>query len=80
MQQCPGKTTLAVQLLRQLLSTRTPDEPIPVLLSLAGWSTTTAPRLQDWLADRLARDYPALRAVHPDAAPRSLWLSSGRLI
>ncbi|MGH4015897.1 MAG: hypothetical protein ACRDSL_18645 [Pseudonocardiaceae bacterium] len=50
-----GKTTLAVQLLLELLDTRRPDEPVPVLLSLAGWDTTTAPRLQDWLADRLAR-------------------------
>ncbi|MGQ0779336.1 MAG: hypothetical protein ACT4NY_33800 [Pseudonocardiales bacterium] len=33
-----GKTTLAVQLLLQLLSTRTPQEPVPVLLSLGGWT------------------------------------------
>ncbi len=59
-----GKTTLAVQLLLHLLATRTrhPDEPVPVLLPVAGWDTEQYPRLQDWLADRLARDYPALRA------------------
>lgn len=63
-----GKTTLAVQLLLQLLTARSAQEPVPVLLSLAGWDTTTTPRLQDWLTDRLGRDYPAVRAVHPDVA------------
>ncbi|MFN2497274.1 MAG: NACHT domain-containing NTPase [Pseudonocardiaceae bacterium] len=63
-----GKTTLAVQLLLHLLATWKPEQPVPVLLSLAGWDLAAAPRLQDWLADRLARDYPAVRAVHPDAA------------
>jgi hypothetical protein len=66
-----GKTTLAVQLLRELLATRHEhqDEPVPVLLSVAGWDTGTFPRLHDWLAARLAQDYPALRAtgLGPDA-------------
>ncbi len=66
-----GKTTLAVQLLLELLDTRKPEEPVPVLLSLPSWDTTTAPRLQNWLADRLAQDYPAVRAVH-SAAPSAL--------
>jgi replicative DNA helicase len=34
-----GKTTLAVQLLLELLATRQPGEPIPVLVSLAGWDS-----------------------------------------
>ncbi|HEV2375279.1 MAG TPA: NACHT domain-containing protein [Streptosporangiaceae bacterium] len=58
-----GKTTLAVQLLRQLLETRHSDEPVPVLLSVAGWDTHAFPLLGDWLAVRLAQDYPALRAA-----------------
>jgi hypothetical protein len=66
-----GKTTLAVLLLRELLATRQRhnSEPIPVLLSVAGWDTKLFPRLQDWLASRLAQDYPALRATSlgPDA-------------
>lgn len=57
-----GKTTLAVQLLRELLATRQDDEPIPVLLSVAGWDTRAFPLLQDWLAEQLGQDYPALRA------------------
>ena len=64
-----GKTTLAVQLLRELLATRSrqEDEPVPVLLPAAGWDTDTYPRLQDWLGMRLVQDYPALRA--PSLAP-----------
>lgn len=68
-----GKTTLALQLLLELLATRHEDEPVPVLLSVAGWDTHTFPRLQEWLAARLAQDYPALRAASlgPDT-PRTL--------
>ncbi|MFG1704136.1 NACHT domain-containing protein [Nonomuraea sp. M3C6] len=57
-----GKTTLAVQLLLELLRTRQPEEPVPVLLSAARWDDRAHPRLQDWLAASLAMDYPALRA------------------
>jgi hypothetical protein len=57
-----GKTTLAVQLVLELLRTRQPEEPVPVLLSAARWDDRVHPRLQDWLADSLALDYPALRA------------------
>ncbi|MEU4446784.1 hypothetical protein AB0K14_25970 [Actinosynnema sp. NPDC050801] len=32
-----GKTTLAVQLVRELLATRTAEDPVPVLVGLAGW-------------------------------------------
>ncbi|MFC4116677.1 NACHT domain-containing protein [Nonomuraea zeae] len=57
-----GKTTLAVQLVLELLRTRSPEEPVPVLLSAARWDDRVHPRLQDWLAESLALDYPALRA------------------
>ncbi|MEV0235606.1 NACHT domain-containing protein [Nonomuraea sp. NPDC050786] len=57
-----GKTTLAVQLVLELLRTREPEEPIPVLLSAARWDDRVHRRLQDWLAASLAMDYPALRA------------------
>ncbi|WP_327588200.1 NACHT domain-containing protein [Nonomuraea sp. NBC_00507] len=57
-----GKTTLAVQLALELLRTRQPEEPVPVLLSAARWNDRVHPRLQDWLAASLAMDYPALRA------------------
>ncbi|RSN18744.1 hypothetical protein DMH25_00340 [Streptomyces sp. WAC 01325] len=57
-----GKTTLAVQLLRQLLATRADDEPVPVLLPVAQWDVDSTPDLRDWLADQLTRMYPALAA------------------
>ncbi|WP_431931926.1 NACHT domain-containing protein [Nonomuraea jabiensis] len=57
-----GKTTLAVQLVLELLRTREPQEPVPVLLSAARWDDRVYGRLQDWLAASLALDYPALRA------------------
>jgi hypothetical protein len=63
-----GKTTLAVQLLLELLATRKECEPVPVLLSLAGWDPAEQPRLHDWLAERLADDYPGLPAFGPDVA------------
>jgi NACHT domain len=63
-----GKTTLAVQLLLKLIATRQDGEPIPVLVSLAGWDPTTRPRLHSWLAERLAEDYPSLRAFGSDVA------------
>ncbi|MGH3392938.1 MAG: NACHT domain-containing protein, partial [Actinomadura sp.] len=57
-----GKTTLAVQLLRELLATWREDEPVPVLLSVASWDAKAFPRLHDWLTERLGQDYPALRS------------------
>ena len=56
-----GKTTLAVQLLRELLRVRTPDQPVPVFLTAASWSSATHATLQDWVTARLEQDYPELR-------------------
>jgi hypothetical protein len=63
-----GKTTLAVQLLLELLATPRAGDPIPVLLSLARWDTTTHPQLHSWLAERLAEDYPSLRGFGVNVA------------
>ncbi len=60
-----GKTTLAVQLLLQLLADWQPEQPIPVLFSLASWDPSRQPRAQDWLADQLAQTYPHLRPLDP---------------
>lgn len=57
-----GKTTLAVQLVRELLDNLQPGDPVPVLVSIAGWDTERFPRLQGWLAARLDEIYPSLRA------------------
>ncbi|REE95284.1 NACHT domain-containing protein [Thermomonospora umbrina] len=67
-----GKTTLAVLLVRELLEHPRQDEPVPVLLSMSGWHPAREP-LREWLARRLAEDYPALRAdVFGPGAPRAL--------
>ncbi|WP_161631977.1 NACHT domain-containing protein [Nocardiopsis baichengensis] len=58
-----GKTTLAVQLLRQLVATRDSAEPVPVLLPVAHWNAESDPDWRDWMADRLRQDYPALRVT-----------------
>ncbi|WP_370024297.1 NACHT domain-containing NTPase [Planotetraspora sp. GP83] len=52
-----GKTTLAVQLILELIDSRAADDPVPVLLPVAGWDTERFERFQDWVADRLSDDY-----------------------
>jgi hypothetical protein len=65
-----GKTTLAVQLLLDLLPAPAdpPTGPVPVLFSLTGWTPDTQPRVQEFLTAQLTLTYPALRAIHPDTA------------
>nr|WP_296067200.1 NACHT domain-containing protein [uncultured Actinoplanes sp.] len=53
-----GKTTLAVQILLELLRGRAADDPVPVLLPLSGCHGD----LREWMADRIIAD-------HPDADP-----------
>ncbi|MEV0237825.1 NACHT domain-containing protein [Nonomuraea sp. NPDC050786] len=69
-----GKTTLAVQLLLELIASRSSDEPVPVMLSIASWDTARHRRLDEWLAEQLATNYPTLRAAEygGDAAPTTL--------
>ncbi|SDL61876.1 NACHT domain-containing protein [Nonomuraea jiangxiensis] len=57
-----GKTTLAVQLVRELLATRADGEPVPVLVSAASWDDKV-PDVWGWLARRLKVGYPALSAA-----------------
>ena len=56
-----GKTTLAVLLLYELIEFPRPGDPVPVMLSMAGWDPRTE-RVHRWLARRLNENYPALRA------------------
>ncbi len=73
-----GKTTLAVQLLLQLLDDWQPGEPVPVLFSLASWDPQEQPRVQDWLANQLTQTYPDLRAFGADAVHKLA--DQGRLL
>ncbi|UOZ03042.1 BTAD domain-containing putative transcriptional regulator [Amycolatopsis sp. WQ 127309] len=54
-----GKSVLALMLTLELLRTRAPGTPVPVLLSLASWDPRRE-HLDRWLADRLADNHPAL--------------------
>jgi hypothetical protein len=65
-----GKTTLAVQLLLQLLEGWHAGEPVPVLFSLSSWYPHTQSRVQDWLADQLVQTYPNLLTFGADAAQK----------
>ncbi|MFC4517985.1 NACHT domain-containing protein [Streptomyces ehimensis] len=54
-----GKTTLAILLTLGLLRTRGDDGPVPVLTSLASFDPARE-SAREWLARRIAADYPAL--------------------
>jgi DNA-binding SARP family transcriptional activator len=67
-----GKSVLALMLTLELLRTRTPGTPVPVLLSLASWDPRRE-HLDRWLAGRLADNHPALlnaREYGPGAPTR----------
>ncbi|MBY6306460.1 NACHT domain-containing protein [Streptomyces clavuligerus] len=53
-----GKTVLLLQLALDLLAVRAPDDPVPVIVELAGWNPETQ-RFDDWLEERLIAGYPA---------------------
>lgn len=75
-----GKTVLAMLLTLSLLDTRTPGEPVPVLLPVSSWNPNLE-HLHTWLARRLGEDYPALTNADtygPDATARLI--RAGRLI
>ncbi|MEV6350773.1 NACHT domain-containing protein [Actinoplanes sp. NPDC051851] len=57
-----GKTTLAVQILLELLRERVDDSaaPVPVLLSGASWDPERYRTLWDWVAYAIEQDYPEL--------------------
>ncbi|MFP3964923.1 NACHT domain-containing protein [Actinomadura fulvescens] len=56
-----GKTTLAVLLMRRLLSELKEDDPVPVLFTLSDWDPRRE-ALREWLARRLGKAYPNLYA------------------
>ena len=67
-----GKSVLALMLTLELLRSRAPGSPVPVLLSLASWDPRRE-HLDRWLAGRLADNHPALlntREYGPGAPTR----------
>ncbi|GIM95431.1 NACHT domain-containing protein [Paractinoplanes toevensis] len=72
-----GKSTLALALIEGLLRERQPDEPVPVLLPLAGWDPRSEP-LEAWISRRLAELFPVLVASGEQTA--SMLVSDGRVL
>ena len=60
-----GKTVLTLRLVLDLLAARADTDPVPVVFSLGSWDPTEV-ELEDWLIDRLVRDYAGLDATGPD--------------
>ncbi|QQQ73400.1 NACHT domain-containing protein [Saccharothrix sp. 6-C] len=60
-----GKTVLTLRLVLDLLDTRADRDPVPVVFSLGSWDPTGI-EFEDWLIDRLVRDYAGLDATGPD--------------
>jgi hypothetical protein len=71
-----GKTMLLTRLVLDLLSRRQTGDPVPVLISLAGWNPVDQD-LPTWLAARLIVDHPAL--AEP-ASPRAAAVSRARAL
>ncbi|OLF16372.1 hypothetical protein [Actinophytocola xanthii] len=67
-----GKSVLMMLLTLGLLRRWSPDQPVPVLLSLTSWNPARE-HLHAWLARRLVEEYPGLgnrERYGPDAAAR----------
>lgn len=59
-----GKTILTTRFVLDLLATRAPADPVPVIFGLGSWNPVRTD-LRDWLADQLVRDHPGLAAPGP---------------
>lgn len=74
-----GKTVLAVRFVLGALAAREPGDPVPVLFPLAGWDPGSV-GLRDWLAERLAAEYPPLAAVAGQRTMARELLDAGLLL
>jgi hypothetical protein len=78
-----GKTTLAVQILLELLRDRGehPSEPVPVLFPLAGWrSRRDDGDLSEWIAARIVADYPELKEAGHGREVVDALIDQGRIL
>jgi hypothetical protein len=57
-----GKTILSMRFVLDLLETRTPGEPVPLIFSVGSWNPAID-SLKDWLSGQLIRDQPGLATV-----------------
>jgi transcriptional regulator with XRE-family HTH domain len=52
-----GKTTLTLRIVLDMLKTRAPGDPVPVIFNLESWNRGGT-QLRDWLTATLLRDFP----------------------
>ncbi|WP_320772904.1 NACHT domain-containing protein [Streptomyces sp. CRN 30] len=74
-----GKTVLAVRFVLDTLDARCAGEPVPVLFALASWDPASV-GLRDWLAERLAAEYPPLAAVRGERTLARELLDAGLVL
>ncbi|GIF25452.1 hypothetical protein Ate02nite_81820 [Paractinoplanes tereljensis] len=72
-----GKSTLVLALVEGLLRNRRPEDPVPVLLPLAGWDPRSEPP-EAWVSRQLAEMFPMLATSGEQAA--SMLVSDGRVL
>ena len=60
-----GKTVLAIRFTLDFLTSRSVDDPVPVIFRLGTWNPGTT-ALNDWLVDQLIEDHPYLGTTGPD--------------
>ncbi|MEU6250872.1 helix-turn-helix domain-containing protein [Glycomyces sp. NPDC047010] len=74
-----GKSILALRFVLDMLDTRGPNEPVPVVFSFASWDPA-ASELRPWLIDQLIRDFPDLGAPEPGGTSTAASLVQAGLI
>jgi transcriptional regulator with XRE-family HTH domain len=75
-----GKTILTLRFVLDLLGSRSPGDPVPVIFGLGSWNPNTT-GLRDWLIEQLLRDHPALGATGPDGSTLAAALvETGRVL
>lgn len=77
-----GKTTLAMQILLELLREREEGdaEAVPVLLSAASWNPWRYETLWEWVADRIEQDYPELAAANHGVQTLQVFAKQGHVL
>ncbi|MGI5207172.1 NACHT domain-containing protein [Spirillospora sp. CA-108201] len=74
-----GKSTLAMLLLQELLRTRTPTDPVPVVFTVSDWDPAARP-VAAWLTDQLGAAYPALDAPEFGRDAARTLIGGGRVL
>jgi transcriptional regulator with XRE-family HTH domain len=75
-----GKTILTTRFVLDLLTTRGPADPVPVIFGVGSWNPTTT-GLRDWLVEQLVRDHPGLAAPgHAGATLAAALVETDRIL